>query len=346
MEAVKVVMNAEASSLMLLDEMTGDLNVSIPTGPVKDEIIGMTVPKGKGIGGWVISYKQPFISNDVVESDIFWKDLSADFTTKNIICVPLFDGSGEAFGVLQAINKKNDELFKNEEVSVFEALASHISIAIERSKIYEEQESRLQERESYISGLHHRVRNTISMISGLIEFDLDGIQDEHAQRAMVFTNARLRTLARAHTMLFENNISIEMDVREYLTKIVQGVEILFEGREKDITLSTRFEQIKLNPNKGVLCGLIVNELLMNIYEYAFTDKEQGEIVVTLKKPGDNKVVIMVTDNGSVTEKTPQTVKGKPNTRFILKSLVSKLNGETSYTHNPKIGSSCIISFPV
>jgi hypothetical protein len=71
MEATKVIMSAEASSLMLLDELTGDLNVSIPTGPVKDEINGMKIPKNKGISGWVISYNQPFISNDVTESDVF-----------------------------------------------------------------------------------------------------------------------------------------------------------------------------------------------------------------------------------------------------------------------------------
>lgn len=326
--------------------MTGDLNVSIPTGPVKDEILGMTVPRNKGIGGWVISYNQPFISNDVVESDIFWKDLSTGFTTRNIICVPLRDASGEAFGVLQAINKKDGESFKNEEVPVFESLALHVSTAIQRSKVYEEQEDRLKESEAYISGLHHRLRNTLSMISGLIEFDLDGIQDQNARRTLISTNSRLRTLARAHTMLFEEKRSTEMNVGEYLSKVVQGVEVLFEEKEKEVILSSRFEEVKIDPNRAILCGLIVNELLLTLFEYAFKDKEQGEIVVSLKQPTERKVVIVVTDSGSGTEKTPEVEKGKPTTRYILKSLVSKLNGEISYTHNPKIGSSSIISFRV
>lgn len=339
-------MDAEASSLMLLDEMTGDLHVSIPTGPVKDEIIGMAVPKSKGIGGWVISYNQPFISNDVVESDIFWKDLSTGFTTRNIICVPLRDDSGEAFGVLQAINKKDGGSFVNEDVPVFESLALHVATAIQRSKLHDELEIKLKERERYISGLHHRLRNTLSVISGLIEFDLDSIQDQDARRVLIFTNSRLRSLAKAHSILFEEELANKLNLAEYLSKVVQGVEVLFEEREKEVMLTTRFEEIKLDPNRAVLCGLIVNELLMNLFEYAFTDKEEGEIVVTLKQTPDEKVVIMITDNGSGTENTADVGKGKPNTRYILRSFVSKLDGEISYTHNPKIGSSSIVSFSV
>lgn len=50
MEAVKMVMGAEASSLMLEDKLTGELNVSIPTGPVKQEIIGKSIPREKELG--------------------------------------------------------------------------------------------------------------------------------------------------------------------------------------------------------------------------------------------------------------------------------------------------------
>ncbi len=54
MNSATQVMEAEASSLMLLDDVSGELHVSIPTGPVKDKIKGMSIPRDKGIAGWVL----------------------------------------------------------------------------------------------------------------------------------------------------------------------------------------------------------------------------------------------------------------------------------------------------
>jgi signal transduction protein with GAF and PtsI domain len=51
---IQNVMNVEASSLMLLDEESGELIISMPTGPVQKKITGKRIKKGEGIGGWVI----------------------------------------------------------------------------------------------------------------------------------------------------------------------------------------------------------------------------------------------------------------------------------------------------
>lgn len=347
MEAAKVVMNAEASSLMLLDELTGDLNVSLPTGPVKDEIIGMAVPKNKGIGGWVISYNQPFISNDVVESDIFWKDLSTGFTTRNIICVPLQDAEGKAFGVLQAINKKEGRSFLSEDVPVFEALAIHVSTAIERSRRYDELENRLADHELQLEEIHHRLKNSLSMISGLLEFDMKETQNRKVLEMLSSANTRIRSLADAHSLLSEQqNVSV-IDLSQYLKMVAQGVEKLFNTNDKDVYLNTRLEEVNLAANRSMLCGLILNELLINAYKHAFKEMDSGELVVSLKKTEKNKAVMIVTDNGSgEVEEKPAVKDGKPNGKYIVQSLVNKLEGDITYTHNPEIGSTCILSFLV
>lgn len=347
MEAAKTVMQSEASSLMLLDEATGDLNVSIPTGPVKDEIMGMTVPKSKGIGGWVISYNQPFISNDVVESDIFWKDLSTGFTTRNIICVPLQDSEGQAFGVLQAINKKDGQDFLNEDVPVFESLALHVASAIERSKKYDELEEKLHERNMQLSEMHHRLKNNLAMISGLIEFDKQGLKDPYSREILSSTNSRIRSVAEAHSLLYDQPEEIKMDLSKYLTSIVRNVENIFTSPDKEINLSTRFEDIQLDHNRSMLCGLVLNELLINAYKHAFVEKNTGEIIISLKQTRKDKIVLMVTDNGVGFEgEGPKVKDGKPNGQYIIESLVDKLDGEVTYTQNPNIGSTCILSFPV
>ncbi|MDR9419288.1 GAF domain-containing protein [Gracilimonas sp.] len=338
-------MDTEASSLMLLDEQTGNLNVSIPTGPVKDEIIGKEIPKTKGISGWVISNNKPFYSNNVEKEEQFWHDLSSDFKTRNLICVPLKKASGKPFGVLQAVNRIDDKPFEDKDIQVFEALAYHVGIAIERSKIYDKKERKLRAQSEYISELHHRLKNSLSVISGLIEFELDDIKDEKAHRVLLFAALRLKSLAKAHNILDRGTQDNELNIADYLTDVVHNVENLFEGTEKDIQLSTNFDEIYLDSNRSILCGLIINELLMNIFEYSFDGLAMGEVVVNLSQPSDDKIVMMVSNNGKGIEEN-KTLSSKPDARFIVKSFVSKLNGEIKYPHNPGIGSSTIISFPI
>lgn len=344
MEAAKVVMNAEASSLMLLDESTGDLNVSIPTGPVKDEITGMVIPKNKGIGGWVISYNQPFITNDVVENDIFWKDLSSSFTTRNIICVPLRDEEGNPFGVLQALNKADGNNFESKEVSVFESLAMHVASAILRSRKFDRMEKKLIEKEVQLSEIHHRLKNNLSMISGLMEFDLEVVKDPNSRQVLATTSSRIRSVAKAHSLLYEQDDTTSMNLSAYLDKVAANVEKVFEDPKKDISLKINLDDIVLDANRSMLCGLILNELLINAYKHAFVDRNEGELIVRLKKTPNNKIVLIITDNGIGFEEKSTSDSGYPNGTFIVKSLASKLDAEVNYSNNPDIGSTCIISF--
>lgn len=347
MEATKVIMQSEASSLMLLDEATGDLNISIPTGPVKDEIKGMTVPKSKGIGGWVISYNQPFISNDVVESDIFWKDLSTGFTTYNIICVPLQDDEGKAFGVMQAINRKDNKPFLNDDVPVFQVFAQHAATAIQRSKMYDLQERKVQERNMQLSEIHHRLKNNLAIISALIEFDLQDITNLRSKEVLSATNSRIRSVANAHSLLYDKRDQSKMDLSKYLTSIAHNVENIFSPSSKEIALSTQFDSVEMDSSRSMLCGLILNELLINAYKHAFVKKDRGDIIISLKQTNKDKIVLIVTDDGvGFKDGDPKTKQGKSNGHYLINSMVNKLDGEITYTHNPEIGSTCLISFPV
>ena len=346
MEAAKVVMNAKASSLMLLDEMTGDLNVSIPTGPVKDEIIGMAVPKNKGIGGWVISNNQPLISNDITESDIFWKDLSDDFTTKNIICVPLQNEQGEAFGVLQAINKKDGKPFVNEDVAIFESLAPHVSSAIERSKGYENMKDMIDEREVQIAEIHHRLKNNLSTICALLEFDLNELTEPKSRQAISAANSRLRSVAIAHSLLYDQNKMDQVFLNDYLDSVIQNIEHVFKDPEKEIYIQSSIEETDLDANRAMLCGMIVNELLINAYKHAFEGKKSGEIVITLKKTPSDEIVLIVADNGIGLQDQDGSSSEKPTGHFIIKALAKKLKADISFRKNPEIGTACVLKFPV
>jgi two-component sensor histidine kinase len=343
LEAVKIALNSEASSLMLLDKDREMLKVSMATGPVKDEILGATIPSGKGIAGWVLNNNESYISNDIDHNEIFWKDLSPDFKTRNIICVPLRDERGKVFGVLQAINKVDDLSFDENDLSAFVSLALQVSSAIERSKVYEEQEQQLVQKNEYISELHHRLKNSLSVISGLIEFDIDDIKDEKARYLLTFTNSRIRTLAKAHSAQSEGKEEDLIELHEYIQDIIKNTEKTFTDFDQKVTISSQLVPAKLDLNRSILCGLSVNELLLHELSRLLEGERVNDISVCLEESESGKITIKIQTTGSEDDEQPGIKDGKPNSRFIVKSLINKLNGEIEHSANG-VGSKSVISF--
>lgn len=140
MQAAKLIMNAEASSLFLLSEDGKNLILSVPTGPATAELSGKTIPSNSGISGWSIQYRQPLIIDDVQNDPRFRGELSVqtEFTSKNMICVPLINHDNKTIGALQSINKQNDEGFTTTDLNMFQTLANHAAIAIENTLLHKQ----------------------------------------------------------------------------------------------------------------------------------------------------------------------------------------------------------------
>ncbi len=342
MDATCIVMNTEASSLMLVDEATGRLNISIPTGPIQDQIVGFSIPKDKGIGAWVIKNNNPYISNKIDDSEFFWKDLSSDFTTRNIICVPLKNQDGDAFGVLQAVNRKNDVPFDDSDVFVFETLAEHVALAVHRSHKYEKLLNKLDEKTTQLAEVHHRLRNNLATISALIELELDGIDDENSLGVLKATNSRIRSVADVHSMLYDSKETGTVELNNYLVNIVQNVARIYDDANKDIKISYNIAEYSLDVNRAVLCGLILNELAVNSFKHAFQDKKAGKINISVRNIENEKLIIEISDNGvgmNFDEKGPKSL-------FIIKALSRKLNARVGLSDKFVDGSKISVEFTI
>lgn len=323
MHATSIVMDAEASSLMLLDEATGELNVSIPTGPVQEEIVGLSIPKDKGIAGWVLKNNNPYISNDITQSDLFWKDLSEDFETRNIICVPLENETGEAFGVLQALNRNNGKDFEVSDVFVFETLAEHVAVAIERAQRYDKLVHKLDEKTVQLSEVHHRLKNNLATISALIELEMDKVEDDSMRELLNTTNSRIKSVANVHSMLYDTEQSGVIDLKLYLGSVIKNVSKIYQDGSKEIRLKYKIVDMKLDVSRAVLCGLILNELTVNAFKHAFDDRTTGKIDIEVDNIANEELVIRVKDDGVGIQK-----KGKGiSSLFIVNALSRKLKAK-------------------
>ena len=138
-EAATHLMDAEAGSLLLIDEEKQELFFEVALGKQGEQIREIRLSMGEGIAGWVASTGKPLILDDVQSDTRFSRraDEKSSFKTRNMICVPVKIHE-KVIGVLQAMNKANNERFTQWDLEDFQSLSDQVGIAIENANLYKE----------------------------------------------------------------------------------------------------------------------------------------------------------------------------------------------------------------
>lgn len=138
-EAATSLMEAEVGSLLLVDEKAKELYFEVALGEKGEKLKKLRLKMGEGIAGWVAVNDQPALVNDVQNDPRHLKrvDTMVDFNTRTMICVPV-RSKGRVIGVLEAINKKQDRLFTEEDIEDFSSLADQVAVALENAQLYTE----------------------------------------------------------------------------------------------------------------------------------------------------------------------------------------------------------------
>ena len=183
------LLNSAASTLMLLDEKTGELVFTVPRGLRTEKRSEIRIPPGKGIAGWVAKHGKPIWVSDVREDPRFYPDGDAifGFETHNILCVPV-RGRDKIIGVLKVINKKDGTPFTKSDSLLLSIFAYYVATAIENARIHGDLKDHLEEElgiqktlavyeesralEKQASSLGHEFNNLLMNIQGNISLIL------------------------------------------------------------------------------------------------------------------------------------------------------------------------------
>lgn len=137
MEIAKRVVEAQASSLLILNEATGLLEYEVALGEKGEEVKKrFSLELGQGIAGWVAQHGKPLLVPDVEKDERFFKgsDQVTGFVTRSILCVPMFV-HGKMIGVLEVINPLHGSSFQEGDLELMSAFSSLAAIAIENAKL-------------------------------------------------------------------------------------------------------------------------------------------------------------------------------------------------------------------
>jgi signal transduction histidine kinase len=135
MEKAVELLQAEAGSLVMVDEDTEELVFEVTAGPGSADLAGVRLPPGTGVVGMVMKEGEPIIIKDAQNDDRWYQDLDSEFITRSLIAVPLIS-RGRVSGVIELLNRRDFVPFDEDDERLLTAFASDAAIAIENAQLF------------------------------------------------------------------------------------------------------------------------------------------------------------------------------------------------------------------
>jgi len=168
---------------------------------------------------------------------------------------------------------------------------------VERKRVGEELKKILVEKEILIKEVHHRVKNNFNVISSLISLKSAGV-DEKSRGIFIEVDQSLKTMSRIHEFFYKSEKITNINIGEYFSIITDELIQTFNLSGRAVKINKELEDVSVNLNQAITCGLLLNEVISNSMKYAFPSDWQGEpkIDISLKKDNDF-IEIIIGDNG-------------------------------------------------
>jgi PAS domain S-box len=183
----------------------------------------------------------------------------------------------------------------------------------------------LAEKEILLRELHHRVKNSFAIVTGIVGLEANRLNDPAMRDVLMDIRNRISSLADLYTIL--NNTHEVKDIRldHYLDQMSHSLIDSYASEKYRITLRMELDEIHIEVNRAISIGLMVNELFTNALKYAFPESRQGIIGVLLKQEGDI-IRIEVSDNGYGLPPDFNINKPKGLGLELVRLLVNQLEG--------------------
>jgi two-component sensor histidine kinase/PAS domain-containing protein len=204
----------------------------------------------------------------------------------------LRDASGRLAGRLVVLQDVTRRKLAEEDLKRFnEALKSEVA---EKARAQEALTTSLHEKEVLLKEIHHRVKNNLQVISSLLSLQTAN-RDNDPTAALRESQDRIRSMALIHEKLYRSDDVASIDFREYVEGLTAGLfRSYFPG--PGVRIIVEVEDVSLDIDLAIPCGLIVNELVSNSLKYAFRDGRSGEVRIGLVRE-DRKYTLTVSDDG-------------------------------------------------
>ncbi|MEX1063506.1 MAG: histidine kinase dimerization/phosphoacceptor domain -containing protein [Balneolaceae bacterium] len=183
----------------------------------------------------------------------------------------------------------------------------------------------LREKEVLLAEIHHRVKNNLAVISGLLEMQVWNLPDDDKSIGpLKESQLRIHSIALVHELLYQSDTLSEIKLDEYIEKLLRAIQKTHASSEKAISVTTNLAQVRLTIQKAIPASLLLNELVVNSYKHAFRNLSKGKIEIILKQE-NGRIELTVLDDGVGLPSDFDPFRQKTLGMTLVKTLVQQIN---------------------
>ncbi len=166
----------------------------------------------------------------------------------------------------------------------------------EKKEIEDKINRSLKEKDVLLQEIHHRVKNNLQIVSSLLSLQSRYIEDTESIEIFRDSQSRIKSMALVHEKLYQSGDLTRIDLAEYIPDLVSDLFRSCGVNYNLIQFKVNSENISIDINTAIPCGLIINELVTNSIKHAFPGIMKGEIMVELTYE-DDFLKMKVKDDG-------------------------------------------------
>ena len=154
----------------------------------------------------------------------------------------------------------------------------------------------VEEKEWLVKEIHHRVKNNLHTISGLLDAQSGYLTSAEALQAIKDSQHRVQSMSLIHQKLYQSQDMSVINMPGYINELVSYLKHSFIVKPS-IRFDIQVEQVNLDVSFAIPIGLILNEAITNAIKYAFPAQQEGLVRVSLKHTGENSLLLSIADDG-------------------------------------------------
>ena len=241
-------------------------------------------------------------------------DILVLFDVRASLVVPILQ-ENNLWGLLCAYHCSGPRHWRSYEVDLLNQLATHVAIAMQQSELYQQSQTEIRERqrierqlkaslkekESLLKEIHHRVKNNLQIISSVLRLQSDFIKDEAILSLFKDSQNRIRSMALIHEKLYKSKDLLRVHMEDYIHDLTAGLFPTYRPQIGDVDLQIDADEVYLNIDTAIPCGLIIHELVSNSLKHAFpVAQDEGNSIQVSLHPVKNglQYLLTVADNGT------------------------------------------------
>jgi two-component sensor histidine kinase len=240
------------------------------------------------------------------------------------------------------------ELTSMEFVNRFHKINEENNKLLEAQKQLVEQEEKLElmvrEKDVLLQEIHHRVKNNLALVSGLLYLQTEAVDNSEAQIKLKEAQLRIQSMAMIHELLYSTHSFSKIDLKIYLNELVSNIAKNFKPEYLNLEIDIHGTSQLIEIDKAIPIALLANEITVNSMKYAFPNQLEGKFTVTININESNELEIKFSDNGIGITNKDFTKSSSSIGYMLINTFVDQLEGSLQFCSNQ--GAHYFVSIPL